>query len=109
MIFNKTPKDANTKPYVQFGRAVKTVTNADSVNDFLKTHIFDKEFDEHKKYEIYSVHLNTRLVRFAWMDPATKDIKTVWETKWGMTNKHSIAVTQAKLTEGIKEMIFVFP
>ena len=109
LVFNKTPKDTTTKPYVQFGRAVKTVTTADSVNDFLKTHVFDREFDEHKKYEIHHVHLNTRIIRFSWIDPVSKDIKSVWETKWGTTNKHSIALTQAKLSDGIKDLIFVFP
>ena len=50
LILNKTPKDINTKPYVQFGRAVKVSVNTDTVNDFLKTHTFDREHDEHKNY-----------------------------------------------------------
>jgi hypothetical protein len=60
------------------------------------------------------VHLNVNFVRIAWMDPASKDIKSVWETRWGDKNKidkikHSIAVTKVKIDTGIKELIFVFP
>jgi hypothetical protein len=108
LVFNKTPKNTKIKSYIQFGSAVKTTSGSDTVNDNLKTYTFDKEHDEHKKYDLYGVHLANNFVRFAWIDPTSKDIKTVWETRWG-NKQHAISLTKAKLEPGIKELIFVYP
>gem|GEM_PF-4009984 len=52
--------------------------------------------------------MNKNFVRFAWFDPATKHVKTVWESRWG-DKKHSISLTKVEIDEGIKQLIFVYP
>jgi hypothetical protein len=105
-VYNKTPKATGVHPYVQFGSVAKS--KADSVNDHLNTYKFDKATDPHKKYELHHVSLNKEYIRFAWRDPTSGDIKTVWETRWGQKG-HRITRTIAELEPGFKEIQFVFP
>jgi hypothetical protein len=48
-------------------------------------------------------------VRFSFIDPVSKDIKSVWESRWGTKKKSDISITKVKLMEGIKDLVFVYP